>query len=1017
MKNLYLILLFVMTSACALAQAPGQINYQAVARNAVGNVLPNQDVKLRISIRDGGPTGTIVYQETRTIKTNLFGMFNIAIGSPGASGVIGSINGVNWAATSPKFLQVEMDPTGVGNNMMNMGASQLLSVPFALFAGSSVPAGPAGGSLTGSYPNPKIAEGAVENINIKDGAVTTSKITDGTITAAKLAPGVIPAYLPPGGAAGGDLTGTFPNPSIALNAITNAKLADNAVTTNKIQDASVTSAKLAPGIIPTTLPPSGAAGGDLTGSYPAPTIADNAISTNKLQDGSVTLAKLAPGLIGGSTPTGPAGGDLGGSYPNPSIALNAITNAKLADNAVNTTKIQDASVTSAKLAPGVIPTTLPPSGVASGDLTGFYPAPTIAANVIDNTKLADNAVSTNKLQDGSVTLAKLAPGIIGGSTPTGPAGGDLSGTYPNPTIADNAISTPKLQDGSVTLAKLAPGVIGGSTPTGPAGGDLGATYPNPSVTKIQGIPVSTTAPALNEVLKFDGTKWAPAAGGGGSTPTGPAGGDLNGAYPNPNIAPQAVTTNKLAPNAVTTQKLDDGAVTAIKIAPGVIPTSLPPNGTASGDLSGTYPSPLVAKLRGVNLSATAPTTGQVLKFDGTQWAPGTDNTGSGGGLTLPYTSSLNNASNLFSLTNTGAGAALHGVNSSTNANAYGIYGQITAGTPGASSAAIKGQNNGSGTAGYGIWGVHAGGGFGVYGVSTSGSGVKGSSTSGNGLEGFSSIGKGLFATSTAENAAFFDISSTSNVSDAVFVSNLGLGNGVGITTDKSNAVLAITNDVGGAGVLGVNMNGGEAVIGRVFGDNGTGVIAQANAAGGTNGNALVADLLGGNGNIAAFRYANTNMARIDQNGKGFFNGGTQVGGADVAEYFAVDGKRAQYEPGDVLVISETADRTVTKSSAPYSTLVAGVYATKPGLSLTEEDAVKDQLDAMVPMGVIGVIPTKVCLEGGAIKRGDLIVTSSISGVAMKADPDKVRVGQVLGKALQDYNAPGVGKINVLVSVK
>jgi hypothetical protein len=57
------------------------------------------------------------------------------------------------------------------------------------------------------------------------------------------------------------------------------------------------------------------------------------------------------------------------------------------------------------------------------------------------------------------------------------------------------------------------------------------------------------------------------------------------------------------------------------------------------------------------------------------------------------------------------------------------------------------------------------------------------------------------------------------------------------------------------------------------------------------------------------------------------------------------------------------------------------------------------------------------MEGGAIKRGDLIVTSSIPGVAMKADPDKVKVGQVLGKALQDFNGSGIGKINLLVSVK
>ncbi|MBK6992690.1 MAG: hypothetical protein IPH34_13085 [Chitinophagaceae bacterium] len=94
-----------------------------------------------------------------------------------------------------------------------------------------------------------------------------------------------------------------------------------------------------------------------------------------------------------------------------------------------------------------------------------------------------------------------------------------------------------------------------------------------------------------------------------------------------------------------------------------------------------------------------------------------------------------------------------------------------------------------------------------------------------------------------------------------------------------------------------------------------------------------------------------------------------------------------------------------------------MFATKPGVLLTERNAEENQLDDMVPMGVIGVIPTKVCLEGGAIKRGDLLVTSSISGVAMKADPDKVKVGQVLGKALQDYNQNTVGKINVLVSVK
>jgi len=79
--------------------------------------------------------------------------------------------------------------------------------------------------------------------------------------------------------------------------------------------------------------------------------------------------------------------------------------------------------------------------------------------------------------------------------------------------------------------------------------------------------------------------------------------------------------------------------------------------------------------------------------------------------------------------------------------------------------------------------------------------------------------------------------------------------------------------------------------------------------------------------------------------------------------------------------------------------------------------VNSDLSDKVPMGVIGVIPTKVCLEGGAIKKGDLLVTSSTPGVAMKADMDKVKPGQMIGKALANYDGAGIGKINVFVNCK
>lgn len=162
--------------------------------------------------------------------------------------------------------------------------------------------------------------------------------------------------------------------------------------------------------------------------------------------------------------------------------------------------------------------------------------------------------------------------------------------------------------------------------------------------------------------------------------------------------------------------------------------------------------------------------------------------------------------------------------------------------------------------------------------------------------------------------------------------------------------------------------------------------------------------------------SSANVARINNAGKAFFNGGTQNSGADIAEAFDVEGNVTDYEPGDILVISTKTDRAIEKSSKPYSTLVAGVYATKPGVLLTEEN-IESELLNKVPMGVIGVIPTKVCLEGGNIKRGDLLVTSSTSGVAMKADINKVKIGQVLGKALQDYNQSNIGKIKVLISIK
>jgi Chaperone of endosialidase len=693
MKHFFILLwcFFLTCTTALMAQTvPQSFNYQSVVRNTNGTAYASQNVTLLFAIRSGSANGSIIYTERHVTSTNEFGLVNVAVGQGTALG--NSFDAINWGG-GPKYLSVSLETAP--NVFDEIGATELLSVPFALYALNTANGGGGGssddwgnqtaqtdlslkGNGTGGNPLGIAQQGAQVGQVLKwDGNkwtpqtdIATTNVTTGTVTQINTGTGIAGGPITTTGTLGLTNTGVTPGiygsateiPVISIDAqgrITSVFTqvpqpgtinmnggAGIAVQQNGFSFTVTNTGDTNAGDDVTSVTQ---ANGDVSGTFNnlqikadvvgATEISPSAVGTTELADNSVSTAKL-----------------INDAVTTDKIANAAVTNAQLADNAVSTTKILNGAVTGAKIAQG---------GATNGQVLKWNGTAWSAA--------ADNAGTLNLQSGTGINIAGNAPNLTivntGDTNPnddltsSSTANGDVTGPFSNLQIANNTVGTTQLVNGAVTGAKIAQG---------------GATN--------------------GQVLKWNGTTWAPAADNTGTTTiiggtgidinvngnnttvvntgdtdesddittTSTANGDISGVFSNLQIKPSAVNTAEIANGSITAPKLDQMGATNGQVltwsntADSWIPANAG-SGGGNADNWGTQVAVTGAALTGngtsgspLNLAQQGATSGQTLKWNGTAWLPASDSWGTQNVSTNTTLSGNGTSGNLLGVAKQGA---------------------------------------------------------------------------------------------------------------------------------------------------------------------------------------------------------------------------------------------------------------------------------------------------------------------------------------------------------------------------